>query len=44
MPIDYGFRLFKPDFKADDIELIIAKDAPSKFKDILVANNEYEVL
>lgn len=43
MGIDFGYRLYKTDFESKEAELIITRK-PQTFKDILVANNNYEFL
>lgn len=43
MPIEFGFKLYKPNFETDQAELIQVRE-PLKFKDILVQNRKYEMI
>lgn len=43
-PIDVGYSLFKPKLKCEYPEIVVQKSRPSKFEDILVSNNNYELI
>lgn len=43
-PMDVGFTIYRENLKIDDPEVVLIKDAPSKFSDLLVNNNNYEFI
>lgn len=43
IPVEQGFKLYYPNYRTGDAELIIVRD-PCKFKDILVENCKYELI
>lgn len=41
---DMGYTFFKSKLKCNDLEVMIVKDKPSTFEDILISSNNYELI
>lgn len=42
--VDMGYSFHKNDLKCEDFEIVLERESPDKFKDILITNAKYELL